>query len=228
MIAAATATTTATSGLAVENAVGVLAGCRADCLLRVSGTCRCHDCRCRGRAVEGHEHAATVGLVSDLLAEQPAEDLLESAAKFSREHGVDERVDGGVAVAQPEDGGEDERRNAVLAEGRDQVHGEEGKPADDEAADDDAQSFGRLRLHSESPDLVLDVPPPEGLVVLGGGGCLNAAGRYGQVGRVVDHAADHGRDAAHASELVGGSRQGEVQQRRRLEVDPTGAAADGA
>ena len=73
--------------------------------------------------------------------------------EIAREGRVDEGVDGRVAVSQPEDDREEEWRHAVLAEGRDQVHGEEGEPAADEAAHDDPQRLGRLRLHTEPTHL---------------------------------------------------------------------------
>lgn len=63
------------------------------------------------------------------------------------EDGVDDRIEGGVEVAQPE-----EERYQVLvdgalvsmADGHDDGDNEEGKPATDERAGDDGQRFGRL------------------------------------------------------------------------------------
>lgn len=72
------------------------------------------------------------------FAEAPADDALEGEPKVFGEERVDQRVDGTVAVAQPEEDGEEERVYALLAEGANEVHGEEGQPAEDEAADDDA------------------------------------------------------------------------------------------
>ncbi len=77
-------TTTATASLTVINAVGALACSRARADgLDIPGAGRGHNCRRRRGPVEGHEHAAAVRLLVDLLAEQPAEDLLESPAKLS-------------------------------------------------------------------------------------------------------------------------------------------------
>lgn len=95
------------------------------------------------------------------VAQELAQDLLEGVPELPGEHGVDEGVDGRVAVAQPEDDGEGERGDAFVAEGRDQVHGEEGAPAANEAANDDSQGLGGLRLHPEATDLSLDVALPE-------------------------------------------------------------------
>ena len=92
--------------------------------------------------------------------------------EVSGESGVDERVDGRVAVAQPEDDGEREVGHAALAECGDQVHCEEGEPAADEAADDDAQRLRSLGLHAEAADLTLDVALAE--LVGGCGGCGGA------------------------------------------------------
>lgn len=173
--------------------------------------------------MEGHEHASPIGLVPDPLAEKPAENFLESSSKFSGKHCVDERVDGGVAVTQPEDDGEDEGRDAVFAERRHQVHREKGEPTQDEAADDDAKCFGSFGLHSKSPDLILDVSSAESFVVILFGHrtcpCCNR-----QVGSVVDDAADHGRDAAHVPKLVGRARQRHVEQGRSFKIDASRSA----
>lgn len=83
------------------------------------------------------------------LAEARADDALEREPEVLGEERVDQRIDGAVAVAQPEEHGEEERGDALLAERADEVHGEEGQPAEDEAADDDPQRFGRFGFHPE-------------------------------------------------------------------------------
>jgi len=70
---------------------------------------------------------------------------------------VDERVDGGVAVAEPEEDDEDDWRRAVAAEHAQHVDGEERCPAQDEAADDHAQSLGGLLLAVQPPQLGPDL-----------------------------------------------------------------------
>lgn len=95
------------------------------------------------------------------VAEELAENFLERIAELSREHRVDEGVDGGVAVAQPEDDGEGQGGDAFLTESSDKVHGEEGEPATDEAANNDAKRLRSLGLHAETPHLRLDITLPE-------------------------------------------------------------------
>ena len=188
--------------------------------LNVPGTCCGHNSGSSCSTVECHKDASPVRLVVDFSAKESAQDLLESSAKFSREHGVDERVNGGVAVPEPEDDGEDERGNALFTEGSHKVHGEEGEPAENETADDDAQSLGSLRFHSESSNLILDVPAAESFVVLLLGSSCTAACRHSQVCRVIDNAADHGCYAAHVPELVGRARQRHVEQGWCFKIDP--------
>lgn len=170
--------------------------------LHVSGTCCCHDSCSSCSPMECHKDASPIRLVVHFSAKESTQDLLESSAKFSREHGVNERVDGGVAVPEPEDDGENERGNAFFAERSHKVHGEEGKPAENETSNDDPESLGSLRLHPESSYLILDVPAAEGFVVLLLGSCRTAACCHGQVCRVIDNTADHGCYAAHVSELI--------------------------
>lgn len=90
-------------------------------------------------------------------AQTPHDDPLEGLPEVAREERVDERVDGGVAVAEPKEDREERIVDAVVAEGPDEVHGEEGQPADDEAAYYDGERFGRLRFHPEALDLHLEV-----------------------------------------------------------------------
>ena len=79
-----------------------------------------------------------------------AQDLLEGEAKVSAEEGVDARVDGWVAVAQPEEDREQHGRDALRTKGPHHVHREERHPAHNESTHDDTQSLGRLRLHLEA------------------------------------------------------------------------------
>lgn len=79
---------------------------------------------------------------SCVLAE---EDLGEGAAEVGTEYGVDERVKEWVEVAEPQQDSDKRRARqigsirALLADAEEQLHGEEGKPADDEAAHYDAK-----------------------------------------------------------------------------------------
>ena len=71
---------------------------------------------------------------------EEADDLLEGLPELVVEDGVDERVEGGVDVAEPR--GEEEEGHARVdvgvgrleADGGDDVAGEEGDPAEEEAA----------------------------------------------------------------------------------------------
>jgi len=87
----------------------------------------------------------------------PAYDPLEREPEVLAEQRVDHRVDGAVAVAQPEHDGEQGGLYARRAKSPYQVHGEEWQPTHDETADDYAQRLGRFGLHPESLHLGLDV-----------------------------------------------------------------------
>lgn len=78
-----------------------------------------------------------------------AQQLLEGEPEVLAEESVDAGVERRVAVAQPEEDGEEERGDALGAERPDHVDGEEGQPAHDEASNDDAQRLGGLCLHPE-------------------------------------------------------------------------------
>jgi len=75
---------------------------------------------------------------------------------------VDQGVEEGVGVSQPQEDGLPEGRGLAGAEGRDQLRDEEGDPAEDEDADQQAHHHGRLLL------LLLAPGVPVGLE--GGGG----------------------------------------------------------
>ena len=78
-----------------------------------------------------------------LAAEHP----LERGPELRTEDGVDDRVEGGVEVAEPQE----ERDQGVvglviLEDGHHDGQDEEGQPAGDERAGDDGQRLGRLPL----------------------------------------------------------------------------------
>lgn len=79
-----------------------------------------------------------------------AYDFGECQAKFLGEQGIDERIDGRIAVAQPEENGEQQWLNAGWTECAYQVHGEKWCPAQNEAAHNDGQRLGRLRFHAKT------------------------------------------------------------------------------
>ena len=102
--------------------------------------------------MQGHENPAW-RVLSGSAAQQLANDFLKSAPKVPGEGGVNEGVDGRVAVAEPKDDGKCHFGNTVIAESRDEVHGEKGKPTADETSHDDTQCFGSFSLHSKTPNL---------------------------------------------------------------------------
>ena len=89
-------------------------------------------------------------------AQALAQDLLKGEAEILAEECVDARVDGRVAVAQPEENREQDGRDALRTECAHHIHREEGHPATNESAHDDAQRLGRLGLHFEALHLSLD------------------------------------------------------------------------
>lgn len=91
-------------------------------------------------------------------AEHAAQQILEGVPEVAREQRIDQRIDRGIAVAQPEQHGEQQRLNAFRAEATHQVHGEEWQPAQDEQAHNDGQRFGCFRFDAEAFRLRLDVP----------------------------------------------------------------------
>lgn len=97
------------------------------------------------------------GAAGPALAEAPADDLFERKAKVFGKQRVDQRVDRRVAISEPEEHGEQQGVEAVLAEGAHQVDREERQPAEDEASDDDAQGFGGFGFHAEAFHLGFDV-----------------------------------------------------------------------
>lgn len=76
----------------------------------------------------------------------PEENALEGPAEVSVEDGVDDGVERRVAVADPEEDGEDEHGDAAHAEGRGDVEDEEGQPAQNERRHHQAQHQRRATL----------------------------------------------------------------------------------
>ena len=79
--------------------------------------------------------------------------LLKCATKIPRKRGIDERINGRVAISQPKNDAKCQIRNAFVTKRRHKVHGEKWKPTADETAHDDAKSLCGLSLHSKSTDL---------------------------------------------------------------------------
>ena len=86
-------------------------------------------------------------------AKHLANNFLKSASKVSGKGGINEWIDGGVAVAEPKDDGKCHFGDTVIAESRDEVHGEKGEPTTDKTSYDDTQGFGSFGLHSETSNL---------------------------------------------------------------------------
>lgn len=103
----------------------------------------------------GHNNSAVVFLLGG-AAGQSAQDVLEGGAEVQAEAGVQRRVDGRVAVAEPEAEVEHGVTEAALAERPRQVQREEGQPAEDEHADQHSQRLRRLRLHTEPAGVCLE------------------------------------------------------------------------
>ena len=86
-----------------------------------------------------HSHHPAVGLARQRAARArklAAQKAGERVAEVARAESVDERVDGRVAVAEPEKDVEYNRRRAVATKRSGEVDGEERSPAHDETADD--------------------------------------------------------------------------------------------
>ena len=81
-----------------------------------------------------------------LLVGPSTEQLLEGLPELWAEDGVDDRVQRGVEVSQPQEEAEHPVVDTVVAQRRHQRRHEEGQPAQDKGAGDDGQSLGRLLL----------------------------------------------------------------------------------
>lgn len=93
--------------------------------------------------------------------EHPEDRVAEGLAELAVEVGVDERVECRVEVAHPEDRVDHHRRRVrarLAAQVRDVVPQEEGQPAQDERAHDDAQGARRLVLGLPARVVLLLVP----------------------------------------------------------------------
>ena len=71
-------------------------------------------------------------------AQTLADDLLEGVSKISAEKCVDARIDGRIAIAEPEQDGKQNRRDTLRTECPYNVHREERHPAHDETAHNDS------------------------------------------------------------------------------------------
>lgn len=71
-------------------------------------------------------------------AQALAHNLLEGEAEIATKQGVDARINGRIAIAQPEQDGEQNGWNALRTECPDDVHREKWHPAHDETAHNDA------------------------------------------------------------------------------------------
>lgn len=97
-----------------------------------------------------------------------AQQSLKRPPEVGVEHRVDDRIEGRVHVPQPRDEVYHVLRDvARLAEGQDDVHGEEREPAEDEHPHDDAEDLGGSSLLLETDAFFLFHVAPHGH---GGGG----------------------------------------------------------
>ena len=80
-------------------------------------------------------------LVGTADTEDPPQDVCEGILEVPVGHHVDHGVEGGVEVADPEEDGDDNigAGTTVPTEGDGEVPAEEGHPADEESAHDDAE-----------------------------------------------------------------------------------------
>lgn len=104
-----------------------------------------------------------VELLSHHVVQRPApeeENLLERFPEVPVQGGVDDGVEEGIGVAQPEEEAGERRGDGgrvATQEGPDQRQDEEGQPADGEGAHDDAQSGGGLALLGQGEPQLLVV-----------------------------------------------------------------------
>ena len=170
---------------------------------------------------------------SPAATQQPLERVPELRAK----DGVDDGVERGVEVAQPEEQRHDELVEvAVLADGLQDGHDEEGQPAHDEGTRDDGQRLGRLPLPLRVHGLLLTLGVgmvlrrlirAAGQLVRRRGVRLEAVGegrllRRGVVGR---HVGEGGRRRGGRRLGDGGQRPADHAHHRRCEAT---AAARGS
>lgn len=76
-------------------------------------------------------------------AQALADDLLEGEAEIATKQGVDARIDGRIAITEPEEDGKENRWDALRTECAYHVHREKRHPTHDETADDNTW-IGRL------------------------------------------------------------------------------------
>lgn len=118
---------------------------------------------------------------SSSAAELALYDLLKCVLEVLVEVGVNDRVEQRVGVAQPVDYGAQQGGHvaAAFAEGQDQGHDEEGQPAEDEGAHDDAQRLHRLPLAGQG-HLTLGLGVALIFLLEGGGDAGDSTGLAGQ------------------------------------------------
>ena len=75
----------------------------------------------------------------------------KSETEIFRTKRINERVDGRVAVTQPEENGEGDLRRTSSTEDAEDVHGEERRPAQYKTTDDDTDGLGGLLLTVQPP-----------------------------------------------------------------------------
>ena len=80
------------------------------------------------------------------VAGTTTEDLLKGLPELRAKDRVDDGVEGGVEVSEPEEEAEDVVIDAVIADGTEESHHEERKPTDNEGSGDDRQGFCCLLL----------------------------------------------------------------------------------
>lgn len=107
----------------------------------------------------------------------PGEEVPEGAAVALAEGRVDQGVEEGVGVAQPQEDTLPWGGGIAGAQGADELHGEEGGPAEHEHPDEDA--------HCEGGPLLLLLPPRVPFCLEGDGGVTSGEHHLGLLGRCL-------------------------------------------
>lgn len=127
-----------------------------------AGAARVHHHHVLGGIVRDEAVAVPRMDVAHVLGAAPGiahgQDALEGVAELLVEDRVDDRIEGRVRVAQPGEDLEGLAPDAGLAEGGRDVHAEEGHPADEEHAHDDAHRHGGLVVGHMVRRAVVQVP----------------------------------------------------------------------
>lgn len=95
-------------------------------------------------------HKSVSNLFQMNLSSSTILNFLKYSPKVFRKQRIDERVNGRIAVPQPEQHGKEDGLDTFAAKGTNEVHTEEWKPAEDETADYDAEGLCCFGLHSEA------------------------------------------------------------------------------